>query len=144
MHSPEQFVVHGATQPQTSYGTHAHPCPAPKAPTVSIRTGLWSNGRRLPGLINHVFFFMSLASTTYLNQTTWTLSWNGCDLFQQDNVPCHKAKVIQEWFEVHNNTFEVLTCPPNFQDLSLIEHLKGYAGQTSLRPMETQPHNLQD
>ena len=28
---------------------------------------------------------------------------DGCGLFQQDNVPCHKAKMVQEWFEEHNN-----------------------------------------
>lgn len=30
-------------------------------------------------------------------------------LFQQDDVPCHKAKMVQEWFEKHNNKSEMLT-----------------------------------
>jgi len=47
----------------------------------------------------------------------------GCCLFQQDNAPCHKAKMVQEWFEKHNNKFEVLTWPPNSPDLNPIEHL---------------------
>ena len=34
---------------------------------------------------------------------------DGCGLVQQDNTPCHKAKLVQEWFEEHNNEFEVLT-----------------------------------
>ena len=34
---------------------------------------------------------------------------DGCGFFQQDNAPCHKAKMFQEWFEEHNNEFEVLT-----------------------------------
>ncbi|ROI37145.1 hypothetical protein DPX16_3083 [Anabarilius grahami] len=38
----------------TSQGAHADPCPPPKEPTVSIRTGTRSNGRRWPGLMNHV------------------------------------------------------------------------------------------
>ena len=28
---------------------------------------------------------------------------DGCGLFQQDNVPCHKTKRFQEWFEEHSN-----------------------------------------
>ena len=45
---------------------------------------------------------------------------DGCGLFQQDNAPFHKAKKVQEWFEEHNNEFEVLTWPPNSPDLSPI------------------------
>ena len=30
---------------------------------------------------------------------------DGCGLFQQDNAPCLKAKMDQEWFEEHNNEF---------------------------------------
>ncbi len=43
----------------------------------------------------------------------------GCDLFQQDNAPCYKVKMTQEWFEENNNEFEVLTSP----DLNPIKHL---------------------
>ncbi|KAK3570021.1 hypothetical protein QTP86_009164 [Hemibagrus guttatus] len=45
---------------------------------------------------------------------------DGCGLFQQDNVPCHKAKMVQEWFDEHNES-ELL--PPNSPDLNPIEHL---------------------
>ena len=34
---------------------------------------------------------------------------DGCGLFQQDDAPCHKAKMVQEWFEQHNNDFDMLT-----------------------------------
>lgn len=44
-------------------------------------------------------------------------------LFEQDNAPCHTAKMVQEWFEEHNNEFEVLTWSPNSQDLNPVEHL---------------------
>ncbi len=47
----------------------------------------------------------------------------GSGLFQTDNAPCHKAKMVQEWFEEHNNKFEVLTWPPNSPDFNPIEHL---------------------
>ncbi|KAK3555723.1 hypothetical protein QTP86_028992, partial [Hemibagrus guttatus] len=42
---------------------------------------------------------------------------------QQDNAPCDKAKMVQEWFDEHSNKFEVLTWPPNSPDLNPIEHL---------------------
>ena len=47
----------------------------------------------------------------------------GCGLYQQDNVPCHKAKMAQEWLRKHNNEFEVLTWTPDFPDVNPIEHL---------------------
>ncbi|KAK3567191.1 hypothetical protein QTP86_012464 [Hemibagrus guttatus] len=59
---------------------------------------------------------------------------------QQDNAPCHKAKMLQEWFDDHNNQFEVLTPPPNSPDLNPIQHL----WDKQVRSMETPPHNLQD
>lgn len=51
---------------------------------------------------------------------------DGSGLFQQDNAPCHKAGMVQEWFEEHNSEFEMLT--PNYPDINPV----GYAGQTSL------------
>ncbi|KAK3538044.1 hypothetical protein QTP70_027398, partial [Hemibagrus guttatus] len=45
-----------------------------------------------------------------------------CGHFQQDNALCHKAKMVQEWFDDHNE-FEVLTWPPNSPVLNPIEHL---------------------
>ena len=140
---------------------------------VSIRTGPRSNGRRWPGLINHIFFHwerhlpgehgtrmhymkktsrggsgmlwamicwevlgpaihvdVTLTRTTYLNIVADHIHPfmemvfpDVCGLFQQDNALCHKAKMAQEWFKEHNSTFEVLTCPPNSQDLSPSNHL---------------------
>ncbi len=124
---------------------------------VSIRTGQRSNGRRWPGLMNHVFFYITwmdgcvcfaylgntwhqdaiwegsvmlwamfcketlgpaihvnvtLTRTTYLSIIAdhghpfmETVFSGGCGLFQQDNVPCNKAKMVQEWFQEHNNEF---------------------------------------
>ncbi|KAK3512371.1 hypothetical protein QTP70_007358, partial [Hemibagrus guttatus] len=40
-----------------------------------------------------------------------------------DNAPCHKTEMVQEWFDEHNNQFEVLTWPPNSTDLNPIQHL---------------------
>jgi len=67
----------------------------------------------------------------------------GCGLFQQDNAFCHKAKMVQEWFEEHNNEFEVLTWPPNSPDLSPIEHLWDVLNK-QVRSMDAPPRNLQD
>jgi len=68
---------------------------------------------------------------------------SGCDLFHQDNAPCHKAKMLQEWFEEHNIEFEVLNWPPSSPDLNPIEHLWDVLNK-QVRSMEAPPHNLQD
>ena len=33
-------------------------------------------------------------------------------IFQQDNAPCHKARIISDWFLEHDNEFTVLKWPP--------------------------------
>ncbi|KAK3548964.1 hypothetical protein QTP70_022657 [Hemibagrus guttatus] len=61
----------------------------------------------------------------------------------QDNVQCHKAKMVQEWFHMHNNKFEVLAWPPNSTDLSPIKHLWDVLDK-QVQSMEATPCNLQD
>ena len=48
---------------------------------------------------------------------------DGRGLFQQDNVPCHTAHIVQERFEEHEEESEVLSWPPNSPQLNPIEHL---------------------
>ena len=36
---------------------------------------------------------------------------DGRDLSRQDNVPCYTAKIVQEWFERHDEEFKVLSWP---------------------------------
>ncbi len=60
---------------------------------------------------NHVHPFMAMVFP------------DGKGLFQQNNAPCHTAKVVQEWFEEQNIVFKVLPWPPNSPDLNPIEHL---------------------
>ena len=93
---------------------------------------------------------VTLTRTTYLSIVAdhvhpfmETVFPGGCGLFQQDNAPCHKAKMVQEWFEEHNNEFEVLTWPPNSPDLNPIEHLWDVLNK-QVRSMEAPPRNLQD
>jgi hypothetical protein len=42
-------------------------------------------------------------------------------IFQQDNAPCHTAKVVKAWFQ--QNNVEVLDCVGNSPDLNPIENL---------------------
>ncbi|KAK3560207.1 hypothetical protein QTP86_000776, partial [Hemibagrus guttatus] len=62
---------------------------------------------------------------------------------KQDNAPCHKAEMVQEWFDDHNNQFEVLTPPPNSPDLNPIQLLWDVLDK-QVRSMQAPPYNLQD
>ena len=42
-------------------------------------------------------------------------------IFQQDNAPCHTAKVVKEWTEA--NGMKILSWPGNSPDLNPIEHI---------------------
>lgn len=42
-------------------------------------------------------------------------------IFQQDNAPCHRAKLVKDWFQEQN--IEVLSWPANSPDLNCIENL---------------------
>ena len=68
---------------------------------------------------------------------------DGRGLFQQDNAPCHKAKMVQDWFEEHSSEFEVLTWPPDSPDLNPIEHLWDVLDE-QVRSVEAPPRNLQE
>ncbi|KAE8297395.1 Transposable element Tcb1 transposase Transposable element Barney transposase [Larimichthys crocea] len=93
---------------------------------------------------------VTLTPTTYLNIVTdhvhpfmETVFPDGSGLFQQENAPYHKAKVVQEWFEEHNNEFEVLTWPPNSPDLNPMGDLWD-ALDKQVRSMEAPPQDLKD
>ena len=45
----------------------------------------------------------------------------GCNVFQQDNAPCHTAKIVNQWFQQHN--INVLEWPSSSPDLNPIENL---------------------
>lgn len=77
-------------------------------------------------------------------QQRWKLySQMALALFWQNNAPCCKSKIVQEWLEDQNNEFEVLTWPLNSPDLSPIKHLLLSVGQTS-QTMEAAPCNSEE
>ncbi|GBL94520.1 Transposable element Tc1 transposase [Araneus ventricosus] len=47
----------------------------------------------------------------------------GNGIFQQDNAPCHKARIVLEWFEKHTDEFHLMSWPPNSPDLNPMEHI---------------------
>ncbi|GBM70738.1 Transposable element Tc1 transposase [Araneus ventricosus] len=47
----------------------------------------------------------------------------GNGFFQQDNAPCHKARIVLEWFEEHTDEFQLMSWPPNSPDLNPMEHI---------------------
>ncbi|GFW42147.1 transposable element Tcb1 transposase [Trichonephila clavipes] len=67
------------------------------------------------------------------------LAGNG--MFQQDNAPCHKAKIVLEWFQEHDAEFELMSWPPKSLDLNQIEHIWDVMGR-QLRVQRPPIHNI--
>lgn len=58
------------------------------------------------------------SSKTFIENTVPEFLARAFGLFLQDNAPCYNAKIVQKWFEEHNNEFEELVWPSNFPDLN--------------------------
>lgn len=71
-----------------------------------------------------------MKATNYLNKIAVQLHpymasvfLTGNGIFQKDNAPCHKAQMVLEWFQEHNDEFQLMSWPPNSTDINLIEHI---------------------
>ncbi|GBM07954.1 Transposable element Tc1 transposase [Araneus ventricosus] len=42
-------------------------------------------------------------------------------IFHQDNAPCHKARIVLEWFEEHTDEFHLMSWLPNSPDFNPME-----------------------
>jgi len=62
--------------------------------------------------------------------------------FQQDNAPCHKARIISNWFLEQDNEFTLLKWPPHSPDLNPIDHLWDVM-EWLLGALDVHPTNLQ-
>ncbi|GBN45984.1 Transposable element Tcb1 transposase [Araneus ventricosus] len=47
----------------------------------------------------------------------------GNGIFQQDSAPCHKARIVLEWFEERTDEFHLMSWPPNSPDFDPMEHI---------------------
>lgn len=63
-------------------------------------------------------------------------------VFQQDNAPCHKSRVTQQWFE--SKDIPVLEWPPRSPDLSPIENLWNIIGHRLGMYKPTNVHELRE
>ncbi|GBM17643.1 Transposable element Tc1 transposase [Araneus ventricosus] len=47
----------------------------------------------------------------------------GNGIFQQGSAPCHKARIVLEWFGEHTDEFNLMSWPPNSPVLNPKEHI---------------------
>ncbi|GFX31147.1 transposable element Tcb2 transposase [Trichonephila clavipes] len=67
----------------------------------------------------------------------------GNGMFQQDNAPCHKAKIVLECFQEHDVEFQLTSWPAYSPDLNQIEHIWDVMGR-QLRVQRPPIHNFSD
>ncbi|GFU89837.1 transposable element Tc1 transposase [Trichonephila clavipes] len=81
----------------------------------NITTGPWISGRELPGQMNHGYLNII---ADQLHPYMASVFPAGNEIFQQDNTPCHKAKIVLERFQEHGAEFQLTSWLPNLPDLN--------------------------
>lgn len=73
-----------------------------------------------------------MKATNYMNITAEKLHpiivsalQNGDRVFEQDNTPCHRGRIVMEWFQEYNTELQLRFCPPNSTALTPIKHIWG-------------------
>ncbi|GFU03065.1 transposable element Tc1 transposase [Trichonephila clavipes] len=66
----------------------------------------------------------------------------GNGMFEQENAPCYKAKIVLEWFQEHAE-LQLMSLPPNSPDLNPIEHIWDVMGR-QLRVQRPPIRNISD
>ncbi|GFX45131.1 transposable element Tc1 transposase [Trichonephila clavipes] len=82
-----------------------------------------------------------IADQLYPYMTSVSPAGNG--MFKQDNAPCHKTKIVLEWFQEHEAESQLMSWPPNSPDLNQIEHIWDVMRQ-QLRVQRPPIHNISD
>ncbi|GFS79622.1 transposase domain containing protein [Trichonephila clavipes] len=67
----------------------------------------------------------------------------GNGMFQLDNAPRQKTKIVLKWFQVHDAEFQLMSCPPNSSDINPIEYIWVVMGR-QLRAQRPPIRNISD
>ncbi|GFV18793.1 transposase domain containing protein [Trichonephila clavipes] len=67
----------------------------------------------------------------------------GNGMFQLDNAPCQKSKIVLEWLQEHDAEFELISWPPNSSDINPIEYIRDVMGR-KLRVQRQPIRNISD
>ncbi|GFS84758.1 transposable element Tcb2 transposase [Trichonephila clavipes] len=67
----------------------------------------------------------------------------GNGMFQLDNAPCQKSKIVLEWFQEHDAEFQLMSWPPNSSDINPIEYIWDVMGR-QLRVQRPPIRNISD
>ncbi|GFY04021.1 transposase domain containing protein [Trichonephila clavipes] len=92
-------------------------------------------------IMNATEYLNIIADQLHPYMVSVSLAGNG--MFQQDNAPCHKAKIVLEWFQEHDPEFQLMSWPLSSPNLNKIEHIWDVMGQ-QLRVQRPPIHNISD
>ncbi|GFY12055.1 transposable element Tc1 transposase [Trichonephila clavipes] len=73
------------------------------------------------GIVEVVGYLIIIVDQLHSYMTSVSPTGNGA--FQQDSVPCQKARIMLEWFEKHKDEFQLISWPSNSVYLNQIGHI---------------------